>query len=139
VIDSNREQVVGNQILVEKSGKIILSPVWTFSSPGTKILKLVFVQHLHFRSTPTIPSLLQINKPTEEVVHSQGRVMADRSVLFKYINPNLVSLGLSPFGLSSAFKKILLVYCFSGFHIDRGKRCWIKNFYECLLDRFSNW
>ena len=28
-------------------------------------------------------------KPTEEVVHSQGRVMADRSVLFKYINPNL--------------------------------------------------
>ena len=28
-------------------------------------------------------------KPTEEIVHSQGRVMADRSVLFKYINPNL--------------------------------------------------
>ena len=30
-----------------------------------------------------------ISKPTDQTVHSQGRVMADRSVLFKYINPNL--------------------------------------------------
>ena len=27
------------------------------------------------------------SKATDETVHSQGRVMADRSVLFKYINP----------------------------------------------------
>lgn len=25
-----------------------------------------------------------------EKVHSQGRVLADRSVLYKYINPNLI-------------------------------------------------
>ena len=30
-----------------------------------------------------------VGKPTDQTVHSQGRVMADRSVLFKYINPNL--------------------------------------------------
>ena len=30
-----------------------------------------------------------VSKPTDQTVHSQGRVMADRSVLFKYINPNL--------------------------------------------------
>ena len=45
-------------------------PVWSFSSAGAKIIHM-------------------LAKPTEEVVHSQGRVMADRSVLFKYINPNL--------------------------------------------------
>ena len=45
-------------------------PVWSFSSAGATIIHM-------------------LAKPTEEVVHSQGRVMADRSVLFKYINPNL--------------------------------------------------
>lgn len=27
-----------------------------------------------------------------ERVHSQGRVLADRSVLYKYINPNLIAV-----------------------------------------------
>ena len=47
-----------------------MTTVWTLASPGAKIMHLV-------------------SKPTDQVVHSQGRVMADRSVLFKYINPNL--------------------------------------------------
>lgn len=32
------------------------------------------------------------SKNPAERVHSQGRVLADRSVLYKYINPNLISI-----------------------------------------------
>lgn len=31
-----------------------------------------------------------VGKSPQERVHSQGRVLADRSVLYKYMNPNLV-------------------------------------------------
>jgi len=31
-------------------------------------------------------------KPYREHVHSLGRVLADRSVLYKYVNPNLVAV-----------------------------------------------
>lgn len=44
----------------------------------------------------------QFHKPTQviaigsrdavEHVHSQGRVLSDRSVLYKYINPNMVAI-----------------------------------------------
>lgn len=33
-----------------------------------------------------------ISKSSIEKVHSQGRVLGDRSVLYKYINPNLVAV-----------------------------------------------
>ncbi|CAJ0577870.1 unnamed protein product, partial [Mesorhabditis spiculigera] len=33
-------------------------------------------------------------KPASERTHSQGRVLADRSVLYKYVNPNLIAVGL---------------------------------------------
>lgn len=32
------------------------------------------------------------SKSIIEKVHSQGRVLADRSVLYKYINPNLIAV-----------------------------------------------
>lgn len=32
------------------------------------------------------------DKNPVEKVHSQGRVLADRSVLYKYINPNLIAI-----------------------------------------------
>lgn len=31
-------------------------------------------------------------KNSVERVHSQGRVLADRSVLYKYVNPNLIAV-----------------------------------------------
>lgn len=31
-------------------------------------------------------------KNSIEKVHSQGRVLADRSVLYKYVNPNLIAV-----------------------------------------------
>ena len=66
------EQWFQNQIILSMNifPLIFQVPVWSFSSAGAKIIHM-------------------LAKPTEEVVHSQGRVMADRSVLFKYINPNL--------------------------------------------------
>lgn len=33
-----------------------------------------------------------VSKNPIERVHSQGRVLADRSVLYKYINPNLIAV-----------------------------------------------
>merc|ERR1712038_827373 len=64
------DKITGQRLLVTKDDEIKLSTVWTLASPGAKIMHLV-------------------GKPTDQTVHSQGRVMADRSVLFKYINPNL--------------------------------------------------
>ncbi|XP_058118771.1 ER membrane protein complex subunit 1 [Anopheles coustani] len=43
-----------------------------------------------------------------EHVHSQGRVMADRSVLYKYINPNLVAV--ATYGPDNIHKSILNVH-----------------------------
>lgn len=37
-----------------------------------------------------------------EHVHSQGRVLNDRSVLYKYINPNLVAIATQ--GLDNIYK-----------------------------------
>lgn len=47
------------------------------------------------------------SKSIIEKVHSQGRVLADRSVLYKYINPNLIAVVTE--GLDNIHKcKILL-------------------------------
>jgi hypothetical protein len=54
-----------------------LLPLWTLNLGGTdneqKITRIA-------------------SKSTIEHVHSQGRVLADRSVLYKYINPNLIAV-----------------------------------------------
>ena len=59
VLDAHGDRLQGNQMTISDDGDISLSALWTFSSPGAKILRLA-------------------SKPTDEVVHSQGRVMADR-------------------------------------------------------------
>lgn len=42
---------------------------------------------------PESQTLLNIfGKNPQERVHSQGRVLGDRSVLYKYVNPNLVAV-----------------------------------------------
>ena len=61
--------MVGNMVTITKD-KVTLFPVWNMVTSGDKII--------------TIRSRQQ-----DEVVHSAGRVLADRSVLFKYMNPNL--------------------------------------------------
>lgn len=51
-------------------------------------------------------------KPSVEKVHSQGRVLSDRSVLYKYVNPNLLAIAtLSPDPLH---KNVLSIYLIDG-------------------------
>jgi len=70
VTEREGEGLTGNYVTVSPSGGVTLTPVWTLESPGTSII--------HVRT-----------RQLEEKVHSAGRVMDDRSVLFKYMNPNL--------------------------------------------------
>jgi len=64
------EGLTGNLVTVTSHGSVQLTPLWTLDTPGTNVL--------HVRT-----------RQMEEKVHSAGRVMDDRSVLFKYMNPNL--------------------------------------------------
>lgn len=82
-------KITGQRLLVAKDGQLKLTTVWTLTSPCAKIMQLV-------------------GKPTDQVVHPQGRVMAERSVLFKYINPNLAFVLAQ--GKDASSKTIINVY-----------------------------
>ncbi|XP_043497857.1 ER membrane protein complex subunit 1 isoform X1 [Polistes fuscatus] len=49
-----------------------------------------------------------VSKSPIERVHSQGRVLSDRSVLYKYINPNLVAVASE--GVGNTHKNTLNIY-----------------------------
>lgn len=51
-------------------------------------------------------------RPNMEKVHSQGRVLADRSVLYKYVNPNL--LAIATITNDTLHKHVLSVYLIDG-------------------------
>lgn len=51
-------------------------------------------------------------RPSIEKVHSQGRVLLDRSVLYKYVNPNLVALATLTY--DAVHKNVLSVYLIDG-------------------------
>lgn len=87
VVTQKEGSLTGNLVTVEK-GSVILSPVWSMASPGTKVVAIRTRQQ-------------------EETVHSAGRVMADRSVLFKYMNPNLAVVLAE--GLDSSSKTFITV------------------------------
>jgi len=82
--------LVGKKVgISEDSQSIVLSPVWSLVSANTEILSV--------RS-----------RSTEERIHSAGRVLADRSVLFKYMNPNLAMVVAQ--GTDSSAKVFINVY-----------------------------
>lgn len=56
----------------------VASPIWSFNLPETGATKIV--------------NMAVIFKRANEHVHSQGRVLGDRNVLYKYLNPNLVAI-----------------------------------------------
>ena len=89
-VDADNFGIHGLRILVNDDNDLEMVPVWSFSSPNTKIIHLA-------------------TKSTDEIVHSQGRVMADRSVLFKYLNPNLAFV-LGEGKESSSGKTFINVY-----------------------------
>jgi len=87
VVTEREGKLTGNLVTVV-DGEVSLTAVWSMVAPGTKILAIR-------------------TRRAEEKVHSAGRVMADRSVLFKYMNPNL-ALVMSE-GLDSSSKIFITV------------------------------
>ena len=64
---------------------------------------------------PLFQLLHIVGKPADERVHSQGRVMADRNVLFKYVNPNLaLTLSEGTDSLGKTFVNVYLVDLVTG-------------------------
>lgn len=89
-LDEAKNEITGRKLALKQDGKeIVLKSIWNMVDPNAKVLEIK-------------------GKRSEEKVHSQGRVMADRSVLFKYVNPNL-ALILSE-GKDSSSKTFINVY-----------------------------
>jgi hypothetical protein len=66
-----------------------LTPVWSLLAAGTELIAVS-------------------GRQPEERIHSAGRVLADRSVLFKYMNPNLAVVMAQ--GVDSAAKTFITVH-----------------------------
>lgn len=77
--DETKQTLTGYHLHLDTtSDKILALPSWTFRlpSPTHSLLSVVVRPHL------------------EQRVHSQGRVLADRSVAYKYVNPNLLAVAV---------------------------------------------
>lgn len=62
---------------------IVVSPVWNLDLP---------VEQEESSTQDKFINLKVVFKRSTEHVHSQGRVLGDRNVLYKYLNPNLVAV-----------------------------------------------
>ena len=82
-------KLVGRKVFITESEQIKLTPVWSLISPNTEIVSVK-------------------SRRPEERIHSAGRVLADRSVLFKYMNPNLALVMAK--GTDSTAKIFINVY-----------------------------
>lgn len=65
-----------------------------------------------------------VTKNPTERVHSQGRVLSDRSVLYKYINPNLVAVVTEGIGHAHKSKCISIVchVILNGYYFSRKEK-----------------
>ncbi|KAL7051439.1 hypothetical protein ACKWTF_004466 [Chironomus riparius] len=74
----NRQTGFLNGYMIQhENNKVDLLPTWNLNLGGTENEQKI--THV-------------VSKNSVERVHSQGRVLADRSVLYKYINPNLIAV-----------------------------------------------
>ncbi len=88
-LDKATGTIQGQRLVARKNGGLGMLATWSLANPNAEVVLLA-------------------GKDPEETVHSQGRVMADRSVLFKYVNPNLALILAR--GHDSAGKSFLNVY-----------------------------
>lgn len=72
-IDPSTSQLQGYNLMYSTEEVLRLNPTWNVNLAPSQLLAL---------ST----------RPYAERVHSQGRVLPDRSVYYKYINPNIIAL-----------------------------------------------
>ena len=83
-------KLVGNKVIAsEDDSGVVLVPVWSLVVPHSEIVSV------------------NARNPIERV-HSAGRVLADRSVLFKYMNPNLAIVAAQ--GQDSSAKLFLNIF-----------------------------
>lgn len=97
-VDVDTGVLVGYSLALSTKQKLIASRVW-------EIKLMQGSQHI----------TAAVIKSSIEKVHSQGRVLGDRSVLYKYINPNLVAVltqGYDP--VHKQFLNIYLIDAVSG-------------------------
>jgi hypothetical protein len=81
-----------------------LTPVWSLLTAGTELVSVS-------------------GRQPEERIHSAGRVLADRSVLFKYINPNLAVFLAQAGGSARTFWTFYFLFRFgSGNFSDRSEK-----------------
>lgn len=74
---------------------------------GNKNLQATETWRINLGGLDNSQKIIQIaSKNPNEHVHSQGRVLNDRSVLYKYINPNLVAIVTQ--GTDNVYKCMLL-------------------------------
>lgn len=91
---ANKDTGVLSGFLIEyKNNKLTSTIAWQLSLGG---------------SSNTQKIIAVAPKNSIEHVHSQGRVLGDRSVLYKYINPNLIIVATH--GLDSIHKYILNIH-----------------------------
>lgn len=118
----------GRQLLAQHHDRIYLYNVDTQNS---LIRGLNFIDAYHLEETWKVnlgPSkiLSVMTKPVNERVHSQGRVLPNRNVYFKYVNPNLIAVATQ--SEDPIYKHVVSVYLIDGvtgfiFYSNTHKRC----------------
>ncbi|KAF7637957.1 EMC1_C domain-containing protein [Meloidogyne graminicola] len=96
--------LTGNEINLDKDGLVVERWQTTlpgFGTPAKEVIELI------------------IGKDFNEKVHSQGRVLGDRSVLYKYSNPNLI--GILSSNPSESLLRINLFDSVSGLLVYSGR------------------
>lgn len=72
-----------------------------------------------------------------EKVHSAGRVLGNRSVLYKYVNPNLVAIAVLD-SLHSVLQ-IYFIDAVSGYIVYSGKQNKVSTFIFFKVENFCNY
>ena len=74
LVNTTDNLIKGYQIRMENDKTMVLFPVWSVKIPSDQRI------------------VQMSSKRNDEVVNSVGRVLGDHTVLYKYLNPNLVGL-----------------------------------------------
>ncbi|XP_055587315.1 ER membrane protein complex subunit 1 isoform X2 [Uranotaenia lowii] len=94
LFSADREKAIIDGFVVEYSnGRLSTTPTWSVNLSGAERGQQIVA--------------IESKNPIEHV-HSQGRVLSDRSVLYKYINPNLIAVATH--GPDNIHKYILNVH-----------------------------
>jgi outer membrane protein assembly factor BamB len=101
-----------------KTGKI-----WG-DSLDLNTLKLTSLWKAKLNFTPNEKFVSVAGKPANEKTHSQGKVLGDRSVLYKYVNPNLVAA--ISFDSDTSILSIYMIDAFTGLIVHTARHSKVR-------------